>query len=429
MNHHKRLGRCLLTLAAAALAVQAQDIGGFGPAVAPGAESSDLAAQRQLRDALITAADFVAALPPAEQSLALAEAEADADSANDLVQLARVQAELGELDDAEVNYLAAIEQLEERDGADSTSLIPAYQGLGRSYIDSRRFEEAITVLEHARDLSQRSTGLFNVSQTQLLDDITMAWLGRGNTFEARDLQEQRLENAVRAFGEDDPRVAPFYRHLAEYYDNSRLRLSARENYEKELSVYEALPGSDSAVAQSLRSLVRIELLLGDDDQAKQRLEALLAESEDINLIERGLALATLGDWAMVEEDYMTAGLRYGEAYAALKAANPVQADEFFAAPVMIDFIPPLSPVDRGRRSDPYAWGNLLLKFDVNAEGRATDVETVELEPAGDADVAYNRRIRETHFRPRLADGVPVATTGVEFSHYFRYYVRTRRRDR
>lgn len=426
MKHHKRLGRCLLTLAVVAVAVQAQDVDSVGPA-ALGAASDDLAAQRQLRDALVSAADFVAALPPAERSLALSEAAADADLANDLVQLARVQAAIGELDEAELNYLEGIELLEERDGANSTSLIPAYQGLGRSYIDSRRFEEAITVLEHARDLSQRDAGLFNVAQTQLLDDITMAWLGRGNTFEAREVQLQRLENAVRAFGDDDPRVAPFYRHLAEYYDNSRLRLSARENYEKELSVYEALPGSDSAVAQSLRSLVRIELLLGDDDQAKQRLEALLAESDDIHPTERGLALATLGDWAMVEEDYDTASLRYGEAYATLSAANPVGADEFFAQPVMIDFIPPLSAVDRGRRSDPYAWGNVLLRFDVNAEGRAIGVETVELEPDGDADVAYNRRIRETHFRPRLANGVPVATTGVEFSHFFRYYVRNRRR--
>lgn len=424
MKHHKQLG--FLTLAVAALCVQAQDAADFGPA-APSSESTDLATQRQLRDALLSAADFVAALPPAERSLALSEAAADPGQPDDLIRLAHVQTELGELEEAELNYLAGIDLIEARDGPNSSTLIAPYQGLGRSYINGRRFEEAITVLEHARELSRRSAGLFTVEQTQLLDDITMAWLGRGNTFEARDLQLERLENAVRAFGEDDPRVAPFYRHLAEYYDNSRLRLSARENYEKELAVHEGQPGNDSAVAQSLRSLVRIELLLGDDDTAKQRLEALLASSNEIDLTERGLGLATLGDWAMVEQDYATAALRYGEAYAALKAANPLLADEFFGEPFMIDFIPPLSAVDRGRRSDPYAWGNVLLRFDVSIDGRATDVETVELEPSGDADVAYNRRIRETHFRPRLEDGVPVATSGVEFSHFFRYYVRNRRR--
>jgi hypothetical protein len=31
-------------------------------------------------------------------------------------------------------------------------------------------------------------------------------------------------------------------------------------------------------------------------------------------------------------------------------------------------------------------------------------------------------VRETHFRPRLVAGEPVATDGVEFTHYFRVYV-------
>jgi hypothetical protein len=35
---------------------------------------------------------------------------------------------------------------------------------------------------------------------------------------------------------------------------------------------------------------------------------------------------------------------------------------------------------------------------------------------------YSRRMRETHFRPRLVDGVPVATTTVRSTHYVRRYI-------
>jgi hypothetical protein len=388
----------------------------------------ELMAARQARDALIAASDFQAALAPAQSSVELSASTSEANYYYDLMHLARVQAELGEHEDAEANYLGAIAYLEEREGQNSMELIVPYQGLGRSYINSRRFPEAVTVLEHARDISQRNTGLFNVEQTELIDDITMALLGQGNTLEAHELQLARLNNAVRRYGADDPRVAPFHHHLGEYYANSRLRVSAREQYEKALAIQESqLDGNVSERLESLRKLTQVELLLGDDDEARLRLEAALRESADLSAIDRGLSLALLGDSAIVAEDPTTAATYYAEAYAALESANAIQAQEYFSQPAMIDFIPPLNSVDLGRRSDPYGWASIVLRFDVSEDGRVADVDTVEMEPSGDADEDYSRRIRETHFRPRLDGGVPVATSDVEFTHYFRYYVRRRRR--
>lgn len=390
--------------------------------------SPELAAARQARDALIAAADFQAALAPAESSVELSATSSEASYYYDLMHLARVQAELGEYEDAEENYLGAIAFLEEREGQNSVQLIEPYQGLGRNYINSRRFPEAVTVLEHARDLSQRNEGLFNVEQTELIDDITMAHLGQGNTLEAHELQLARLDNAVRRYGAEDPRVVPFHHHLGEYYDNSRLRSSAREQYEKALAIQERQPdGNVSELMESLRKLAQLELLLGDRDEARLRLEATVTQTPDLGALDRGLSLALLGDSAIVAEDPATAARYYAEAYAALESVNAIQAQDYFSRPAMIDFIPPLSPVDLGRRSDPWTWGSLVLRFDVSEDGRVAEVETVELEPDGDVDEDYARRIRETHFRPRLDGGAPVATSDVEFSHYFRYYVRRRRR--
>src|SRR3970282_1387908 len=154
--------------------------------------------------------------------------------------------------------------MSEASGGDySPALIAPYHALGRTYINGRRFPEAVAVLEQAQHISQRSAGLFNSEKSDIIEDMTMAHLGVGNTMEARSLQLQRLDNAVRRFGADDPRVIPFHNHLGDYYDRSRLRLSAREQYAKVLSIQEQQAGvDDSSLLPTVRKLMQIDLLLG-----------------------------------------------------------------------------------------------------------------------------------------------------------------------
>jgi hypothetical protein len=42
---------------------------------------------------------------------------------------------------------------------------------------------------------------------------------------------------------------------------------------------------------------------------------------------------------------------------------------------------------------------------------------------------YNRRLRETHFRPRLVAGNPVLTANVKSTHYYRYYLEKEKKTR
>ena len=388
------------------------------------ADDADVSVLRSARDALVDAADFSAARDPAERVVEFEDEHAAGAAANDVLHLARIQAELQEFDAAETNYLRAIAMLETEGGEYSPALIAPYQALGRTYINSRRFGEAIAVLEQAQHISQRNTGLFNVEQSELIDDMTVAQLGLGNTIEARSLQLQRLDNAVRRFGADDPRVIPYHSHLGDYYDRSRLRASAREQYATVLEIQEAeFGGEDPRLLSTLRKLVQIDLLLGRGEEAKLRLAEFLERDTPAAPVERALSLAVLGDWAIVQEDIALAREYYQQAFLALARDDRAEAERFFAAPEMIDFVPPLSPVDRGTRSRPYTWGSIVLEFDLSADGRASDVLTVEANPPQIMDSAYNRRIRETHFRPRLVGGEPVPTADVRFTHYFRFYVR------
>jgi tetratricopeptide (TPR) repeat protein len=379
---------------------------------------------RRARDGLMNASDFTAARGPAERLVK--EYSSDASYAADLVALGRIQTELGELDDAETSLLQGIDLLRAADGEFSIRLVEPYHYLGRSYIKAGRYPEAITALEQAQHVSQRNLGLFNVEQARLIDDITTAYLGLGDTVEARRMQLERLDNAVKRFGPDDPRVIPFRYQLADYYQRSRMPVSAREQYEQVLRSQESQLGTEHpGLLSPLRQLVKIDLVVGqgDDDAAYRRLVSILDGNPQVDTLERGLSLATLGDWATVSGDPAAARDYYRRAWDALSARPELDAAAFFAEPVMLDFIAPLSPVDRGTRSQPYSWGSMVFELDVSAEGRALNVEAVGTagEPSALA-TRYTRRLRETHFRPRLVDGEPAALSDVQFTHYFRYYV-------
>ncbi len=390
-------------------------------------EDASLASQRRGRDAFIGVRDFSAALNPAQTIVDAQREHREPEYPADLAALGLVQGELRETERAITNLVEAIEIVEAAEGEYSPTLIEYYRGLGRTYIRGGQYQQAIVTLEQAQHISQRHFGLFNVEQSPVLDDITTAYLGLGDTSEARNVQVERLDNAVRRFGAGDPRVIPFRYTLGKYYEQSRLPESAREQYVEVLKAQETQLGDgDSALLMPLRAVVAIDLLVTQtaDPAQRDRLAALVDGNPDADAIERGLALAALGDWATVAGDAPAARGYYRQAWDVL--ATKADADAVrrqFALPVMLDFIAPLSPVDRNERSRPYTWAEIVLEFDVSADGLPADVRIVTRdESTATLQQRYSRRLRETHFRPRLVDGEPVATTNVRSTHYVRRYV-------
>ena len=171
--------------------------------------------------------------------------------------------------------------------------------------------------------------------------------------------------------------------------------------------------------------MKIDLMMtqGEDDEAHARLVAILDQSANLDPVERGLSLAMLGDWATVSGDVAAARAYYQQAWSALSSKSDVDVASYFATPIMLDFVAPLSPVDRGTRTQPYSWAQITFRFDLSADGRPFNVETIGREgPPGPIEARYTRRLREAHFRPRVVGGEPVETDNVQFTHYFRFYV-------
>jgi len=344
-------------------------------------------------------------------------------SADALVELGRLQTELTEFDTAQESYLAGIELLIEENGEFSPALIEPYTGLARAYLLNQQPLEAITILEEAQHISQRNFGLLNVDQVSLLDEMSRAYLLVGDTAEAQNRQRERLTLALRRFGADDPRVIPFHNQLADYYDLSRMRVRAREQYEAVLDIQRENFGEyDGRLLVPLSELLRIDILLGGSSSARRRLLQVLESSENATPVEVGNALAALGDWEQARRRTDAALEYYRDAYATLHVEDPSIAAEFFATPRFINFVPPPSPVDRQGNRAPHAWGSIAARFRVSSNGRATEITVAAASPAGLMDSRYVERLAEAAYRPRLLDGEPVDTAAVTFSHEFRYFV-------
>src|SRR5262245_28796369 len=284
------------------------------------AEQSPLTGLRRGRDAFIGARDFSAALGPAESIVDAQRSEREQQYPADLAALGLIRAELRNLDAALDNLIEAADIIMKAEGEYSPTLIEYYRGLGRTYIKAGQYQQAIVTLEQAQHITQRHLGLFNVEQAGLLDDITTAYLGLGNTVDARKMQVERLDNAIRRFGPTDPRVIPFRYTLAKYYERSRLPESAREQYEEVLSSQEGrLGGVDTGLLAPLRELVQLDLLVGQGavTDERDRLAAVLEQSQNATPVDRGLSLALLGDWAIVTGDTGTAADYYREAWRTL----------------------------------------------------------------------------------------------------------------
>lgn len=379
---------------------------------------------RGARNALLAAEDYDAALGPAESLVDELATVQHPDLPAEGAVLAAILVELDRFDDAEARFFQVIEQIEETQGRLSTQLITPLRLLGRSYIKARLFPEAISALEQAQDISRRNEGLFNVDQSGLIDDMTTAYLAMGDTIGARDLQIQRVENAQRRFGAEDPRVIPFHNELADYYRKSRLHAKAREQYEAVLAIEETQASDeDASLLATLRNIASIDLLLGGRTGTRERIEQILeSDTGGIAPVERGLSLAFLGDWAITQRKQRIAEDYYAQAWNLLAGSEEFDADEYFADPALISFSPPLSEVDKGTRRLPYSWGTVVVNFDVSEDGRVERIHSVGATPADTMEDDYATRLENAYFRPQLVDGVPVETPDVQFTHYFRFYV-------
>jgi len=368
------------------------------------------------------------AQPLLEQLLRLTEQEFGPTSreAAQAYELAgRIEREADDHQRAEEYFLKAVDIVRSLDGTYTELAIEPLLGLGDNYHEAGQYVNAITAYNEARTVSRRVHGLLNEGQVPILDRLTESFRALDQYAEADEQQQTILQLAER----NHPRGSP--EHLEAIYgyglwlrDSGRYH-DERARYAQAMRLIRDVHGKESVLlVRPLREIgnsYRAQRLPDNQGISSLRsaLELLDAQGGEYPLL-RAEVLRDIADWdiafSKVDPDierYVLAWQLLGE----LEDGDALRREWF--EPLQSVFDEPIS--QRGLSRAPEARpGHVIVAFDVDRFGRASDVRVVQSEPAGFKDDAVVRAVRRWRFRPLVRDGEVVARDDVALRVNFRY---------
>ncbi len=408
---------------------------------------------------------FAEALPAGQQIVDLTEQRYGQDAIElvaPLLNLGTTKLRLNDFNGAAVQYQRALKIVEAREGAFSRDIIAPLLGLGISYASAGDYDASAQALRRAVDVSRKLDGLFNVAQLDLVETLVASYVALNQYEDAEREQQYALRLAEAAYGRNDPRLIPALERSARWLENAGHFVTARQAYARALEIARISGGDkDPRMVTPLRGIARMyrmEYLYGAElqnpvssansshvsgsvygstsaasvsspgmlnDSGEEALEiaiGVLDANPDAALAERGDTLVDLGDWYMVAGRTRNAMRAYKDAWNALSAPG-ARGTAALDAPSQLIYRPP-SSARRNPTVEPeeYTEHFVEVQFTVTAEGRARDVSIVSDDVAESTGKGVVTAIRRARYRPRIADGAPVATKGVR--HRQIVYVRT-----
>ncbi|RMF98259.1 MAG: hypothetical protein D6727_03515 [Gammaproteobacteria bacterium] len=397
----------------------------------PAADDPRIAAYEQMLE-LLDAKEYEAAVDAASTVLELSEAAFGSDSLKlvaPLNNLASTQRLAGRLEAAEANYKRSIRLTERKEGILSKRLINAYVGLGDTYLRAGLYAQARDAFDHALRINHVNEGFYNAEQLKIRDGLTESYLGLQELDKAGFQQEIQLEINARRLGRDSPELAPAMYKLARWYERNGQFELARSTYESAKRLLSKAYGKNSeALIDALVGIADTyerEDLTSESARALKRSLRILEANGSDDVVRRVDLLVRLGDLYTRSGKTDTGRSYYSEAWQLLSADEDrlEQREQLFGSPQRIAgvrfdalrFGPGVKTDD-----DSLADGWVQVRFDVDERGRARNIAVVEADPPGLLDKRVVNIIARSWFRPRFADGRPVATEGLMYRHDYRY---------
>jgi tetratricopeptide (TPR) repeat protein len=410
------------------------------------------------------AADYPAAVPYAQRVLDLAEKDAQAPDAEEVqvaqMNLATTQYLAADYVAAESSYRRAIELVESSGRPLHARLARAYAGLASAYHDSDRHDLAVQNFEQAVGLTRRHEGLLADQQVPLLEKYVDSLTELGRYEDALRGQRYILRIATRKHGGNDVALAPTLENIGRWYAQVGAYDQARRVLKRSIELIEIGDGPNSlkllSPLSALASCNRKQLLdptqqlfdKQDPERAAMFHEPgvisptyspaiLLAEAEksllravtiaedrpDPSPFQVADARTQLGDWYQGRGQHERALPNYSTAWlAAVRATDrKVQGkpltEALFGKPVLLQVVRPDGWRKYAERPpEQIVIKNVLVEFTVNALGAVESARV--LDDTGDpkrAEKVIDSLKGTARYRPRMANGEPVATTGVTFS--------------
>jgi hypothetical protein len=246
-------------------------------------------------------------------------------------------------------------------------------------------------------------------------------LGDSSLFTTGNLAARSLVGEeAKALGNDSVERAPGLFEAANWYLRSSQPAPERKQLEE---VVRVLGGAYGERHASLAvPLVRLANSYTTDEAKPQVARAALDRAAGLELAgsadeprTRSAIQAALGDHAVVFGPPGSGDEYYRAAWRALADRSPADASREYGVPVPLHISIPAEPFASMKGMDSYAAGSVTMIFTVRADGHLDDVAVLAKDtPVATLPTPVVQAFRRARYRPRLAEGVPVASPGEKY---------------
>jgi len=366
------------------------------------------------------------------------------ESAKALTNLGRVQQKNHDYESAVLNFTASIDIIERIADRLNSKLINPLRGLGAAQLGAGRPDLARQAYGRAVHVSHVNEGPHNLMQIRILEELAETHLSMGNTSEALDVHKFIYNLEARNTDLSSEAILPALERQAEWTHRMRMHERERSTWRKIVHILEDSRGKkDLSLITPLTGLGNSYLFVSDfelenfggaaissGDAYLKRAVRIAKENPEGDWQIQRRTLLSLADFYTLSDRAGKASKIYRETWKLLSVDEEREPSRFTALEtthILQKIHPPKyynsRRTDDGKNApESFESGKIVAAYSVTSRGDTGNIRIIEAEPAGLEEMEYTvtREMRRLIHRPRMADGVAVATHDRTYTHEFFY---------
>ena len=363
------------------------------------------------------------------------------ETANALNNLGIVQQRSGQYDAAIQNFKSSVEIIELVEDRLNAALVNPLKGLGSAQLANGRPDQALKTFNRAAHISEVNEGPHNLDQIEILESMAETYLRMDEKKSARNILDRIHIINVKHFEKNPLGLLPSLMSRADWQHRAGYFAEERVTYRRAIRIIEVSSNKNNPMLiEPLRRLGRsfyfVDITMPTAQQQGQvttgemyfkRAVRIARKSKDLPWLDRAQTLLALADYYIYVDSQNRARKIYKEVWelSSTDEERIAQRTEWFADPVAIraNQLPAYSDnsATDGSHRDEFLSGKIVVDYTVSARGRVRDLRTEAIpEEFTSMQRVVHREIRGRAFRPRVVDGVPVASENMRFEHQFSY---------
>jgi len=366
------------------------------------------------------------------------------DTARALTNLAIVQHRNRDYETAQQNYEAAIGIIEQVEDRLSLDLINPLRGLGSAQLASGRPDQALATFSRARHVSHVNEGPHNLDQVRILESLAEIYIYMGEYEDAYALQDRVYTLYARNYDTKSEEIIPALYKRAAWQHRVRLYGRERETYRRVIRIIEKNQDKKSLdLVRPLIGLGNAYLYVGAVDPEFHRDSTITTGETYLKRAKRIVEEHPDATWELKESTFLSladfyiftaksgkATRAYQDTWDLLSEDESRMLNRYNHLETLFllqDIYPPkYHGIDEDsvnlEDDEQFEQGKVVTKFMVTTQGRAKNLEIIEVHPAGleEMEQAVLKEMRRLVYRPRLENREAVETENMTYTHEFFY---------